>query len=116
MSKYVNKTELVKRIADRQNWPLVDAQECLDIVLEEIALTLVGKESVMVTGFGTFEVSDSVPRMGRNPKTGEEIMIPSRSRVKFRPGVRMMQFVRGERQASEQVPVVGKDPKTKKGN
>jgi DNA-binding protein HU-beta len=43
-------------------------------------------ERVTLVGFGSFSVIDRAPRLGRNPKTGEEVPIPSRRAVRFRPG------------------------------
>lgn len=39
-----------------------------------------------ITNWGKLEVVERAPRLGRNPKTGEEVKIPSRKSIKFRPG------------------------------
>ena len=51
--------------------------------------TLEHAESVKLSGFGKFELSDKVARPGRNPKTGEEIPITARRVVNFKPGTRL---------------------------
>lgn len=42
--------------------------------------------SFSITNWGKLEVVERAPRLGRNPKTGEEVKIPSRKSIKFRPG------------------------------
>lgn len=53
-------------------------------ILEEVALSLEKGETVKVSSFGTFSVRDKKLRMGRNPKTGEEVPIAPRRVVTFR--------------------------------
>ena len=56
----------------------------VESVLDEIADTLVTGEKVKISSFGTFSVSSKGERIGRNPKTGEEVRIPPRSVLVFR--------------------------------
>ena len=53
-------------------------------VLEEVAASLEKGETVKISSFGTFSVRDKKLRMGRNPKTGEEVPIAPRRVVTFR--------------------------------
>ena len=53
-------------------------------ILEEIAASLENGETVKISSFGTFSVRDKKLRMGRNPKTGEEVPIAPRRVVTFR--------------------------------
>ena len=53
-------------------------------ILEEIAASLEKGETVKISSFGTFSVRDKKLRMGRNPKTGEEVPIAPRRVVSFR--------------------------------
>ncbi|MBT8473761.1 MAG: integration host factor subunit alpha [Marinicaulis sp.] len=53
-------------------------------VLEEVAGSLERGETVKISSFGTFSVRDKKLRMGRNPKTGEEVPIAPRRVVTFR--------------------------------
>ena len=54
-------------------------------VIEAIAGSLSAGEEVKISGFGSFVPRDRGPRMGRNPKTGEEAPIAARRVVSFRP-------------------------------
>ncbi|EFS20580.1 putative integration host factor subunit alpha [Fusobacterium gonidiaformans 3-1-5R] len=51
--------------------------------LEEVALL---NENILFSGFGKFEVVEKAERLGRNPKTGEEVRIPAKKSMKFKPG------------------------------
>ena len=60
-------------------------REALDFVIEEITQSLLEGKSVKLTGFGTFEIRKRAERLGRNPKTGEPLLIKSHRVVVFRP-------------------------------
>jgi integration host factor subunit alpha len=54
----------------------------------EIKNTLDQAETVKLSGFGNFRLTDKVSRPGRNPKTGEEAVISARRIVAFKPGLK----------------------------
>jgi integration host factor subunit alpha len=57
----------------------------VESVLQHMSDALVRGEAVKISSFGTFSVRDKAPRMGRNPKTGEEVPISPRRVLSFRP-------------------------------
>ena len=57
----------------------------VESVLQHISDALVTGETVKISSFGTFSVRDKGPRIGRNPKTGEEVPISPRRVISFRP-------------------------------
>jgi integration host factor subunit alpha len=57
----------------------------VDSVLQHISDALVAGEQVKISSFGTFSTRDKNARMGRNPKTGEEVPISPRRVLSFRP-------------------------------
>ncbi len=61
------------------------AEECCDIVIAAIKRTLMAGESVKIRGFGKFIVRWKKERNGRNPKTGEDLIIAARGTVSFKP-------------------------------
>ena len=63
-----------------------DARELVDLFIEELMAPLVVGEKVKLSGFGNFELRDKKARPGRNPKTGENILISPRRVVTFRAG------------------------------
>ena len=82
----MNKEQLIKEVADRAGLTKKAAREVVNATLDAIASTLKKGESVQLVGFGSFVVAQRKQRKGRNPRTGEPIMIPARKVVKFRPG------------------------------
>lgn len=62
------------------------AHRAVEAVFDAITKTMSRGEDVAITGFGTFRVVKRAAREGRNPKTGEKIMIPASVKPKFRAG------------------------------
>ena len=91
----MNKSELVAAMAAKAEISKKDAEKALkafeDAVMEE--LTNDGK--VQLVGFGTFEVTERKPRVGRNPKTNEEIQIPGGKAPKFKAGKSLKDAING---------------------
>ena len=64
----------------------VEAREMIDAFFAEISNALVLGKDVKLSSFGNFRLLDKGPRPGRNPKTGEDVMISARRVVAFRAG------------------------------
>ncbi len=62
-----------------------DSAQLVESVLEHISDALVADEQVKISSFGTFSVRQKTARMGRNPKTGQEVPIEPRRVLTFRP-------------------------------
>ena len=62
-----------------------ESADLLEMVLERMASELESGQSVKISGFGTFSVRQKGRRIGRNPKTGEEVPILPRRVLVFRP-------------------------------
>ncbi|WP_342743588.1 HU family DNA-binding protein [Desulfovibrio gilichinskyi] len=82
----MTKAELVVKIAEKAGMTKADAERCLNYFLDTVEETLVSEGKLTLTGFGTFQVDERKERVGRNPRTGDEIKIPACKVVKFRPG------------------------------
>ncbi len=82
----MNKGELITRIAENADLSIAQATEVMDTLLYTIGDTLRDGKKVSLFGFGTFISKERKSRPGRNPKTGEQIIIPAKKIVKFRPG------------------------------
>ena len=70
-----------------------ESAELVDSVLNEISDALARGESVKISSFGSFLVRMKGERIGRNPKTGEEVPITPRRVVTFRPSQMLREFV-----------------------
>ena len=62
-----------------------ESADLVESVLEHVSVALVAGESVKISSFGTFSVRSKNERIGRNPKTGEEVPIAPRRVLTFRP-------------------------------
>ncbi len=76
----------------------------LESVLEAMSRSLEAGEAVKITGFGTFAVRSKGQRIGRNPKTGEEVPISPRRVLTFRPSQQLRARINGEPIPAEPVP------------
>lgn len=80
----MNKTELVRTVAEKADLTLAVAGDAVNAVVEAIVNALVAGEEVAVPGFGTFKVSERAARTGRNPQTGEAVEIAASKAVSFK--------------------------------
>jgi integration host factor subunit alpha len=62
-----------------------ESSDLVETILDRIAAALVDGDTVKISSFGTFAVREKGARMGRNPKTGEEVPIDPRRVLVFRP-------------------------------
>ncbi len=82
----MNKSDLVKVVADAGELSNAAAGRVLDSLLDAIVKAVAADDSVVLTGFGTFEASKRAERQGRNPQTGEAIKIAAATLPRFKPG------------------------------
>lgn len=89
----MNKTELIAAVAAEAGITKADAASAVTEVFKQIEKSLAKGEPVQIIGFGTFDISEYQPRMGRNPQTGAEIQIPGGKRPKFVAGAALKKAV-----------------------
>ncbi|MEM5003329.1 HU family DNA-binding protein [Priestia megaterium] len=82
----MNKVELINAVASKSELTKQDAKKAIDGLLETITTTLANEEKIQVVGFGTFETRERAGRTGRNPQTGEQMVIPPTKSPAFKPG------------------------------
>ena len=82
----MNKAELVGAVADRTGLSKKDSDKALSAAFEVITSTLQAGEKVQLVGFGVFDIKERAARIGRNPRTKEEIQIPATRAPIFKPG------------------------------
>jgi DNA-binding protein HU-beta len=86
----MNKSDLVDALSARTGLTKVDSARAIEELFAPrggvISAALDNGERVQITGFGTFECRNRQARTGRNPRTGETIMIAASRAPAFRPG------------------------------
>ena len=89
----MTRKEIVRAISEDLGLTQAGAKEIVQKVFDAILNTLVKEGRVELRKFGVFEVKQRKPRRARNPKTGEQILVPERLVVTFKPGTTMQQRV-----------------------
>lgn len=82
----MNKNELILRIAEETALPRKTVEIALNATFNQITQAMAQGERVQIVGFGSFETKERAERIGRNPRTGEEVPIPSATVPVFKPG------------------------------
>jgi len=80
----LTKAHLIDAIAEANGFPRNKATETVETLLEIIKSTLASGEDFLISGFGKFCVKQKAERKGRNPATGEAMMLPPRKVVTFK--------------------------------
>jgi len=84
-SKTLTRADLAEAVVAKVGLPRNESQDLVELVLSEISGTLSGGESVKLSSFGSFGIRSKGERVGRNPKTGEEVPITPRRVLVFKP-------------------------------
>ncbi len=82
----MNKAELINAVAEKAGLSKKDAELAVNAVIDSITEALVKGGKVQMVGFGSFEVKERAARLGRNPRSGEEIQIPASKMPVFKAG------------------------------
>lgn len=91
----LHKIDLVDKIHAKAGLGTKAATEqFLDAAISVLSETIANGEQVSFTGFGSFKVVERSERKGRNPRTGEECLIPASRVVKFTPGKALKEAVK----------------------
>jgi integration host factor subunit beta len=87
------KSELIENLAERADITLAKAEEIVDLFFDSVTDTLCGGDRVEIRGFGAFTVREYKAYEGRNPKTGEKIMVPPKRLPFWKTGMELKQRV-----------------------
>ena len=89
----MNKNDLIDYVANETKLSKKDAASAVDAVFNGIISGLKEKKEARFVGFGSFTVQATAARMGRNPRTGQEIKIAATNRPTFRAGKELKEAV-----------------------
>lgn len=82
----MTKADIIERVCEEVGgFSKKEAADVVELVFEMMKDTLAEGEKIKISGFGNFVVRDKNPRPGRNPQTGEQIMIDARRVLTFKP-------------------------------
>jgi len=82
--KTITRAEIADRLVNTIQLSRQNASEIVDAIFEEMTKSLIENGQLKLSSFGTFNIRQKTARVGRNPKTGVEVMITPRKTVSFR--------------------------------
>ena len=89
----MTKKDMAKKVADETGLTQIQAAEIIQQILDGITETLVTEGRVELRNFGVFQVKKRKPKKARNLRTGEQVAVPAKRVVSFKPGLEMEQRV-----------------------
>jgi len=89
LSGTLTKDRIVKAVTETNGYTQKKANETIEIMLELIKQSLESGEDVLISGFGKFCVKQKAKRRGRNPATGEDMMLAPRKVVTFQSSMKL---------------------------
>ena len=90
----LTKKDLVLDVAKDTGITQVDVKRVIQRTLDRVVDSLKEGKTIELRNFGVFKVRQRAPRRGRNPKTGEEVPVPPKRVVVFKPGLLMRQDIK----------------------
>jgi integration host factor subunit alpha len=91
----LTKVQIAESVQNQTGFPKNRSSEIVETLLEIIKKTLASGEDVLVSGFGKFCVNEKKERKGRNPATGEDMMLASRKVVTFKCSGKLRDRING---------------------
>jgi integration host factor subunit beta len=91
----MTKAELVDEIARKATLTLKHSEVIVDAVFSSIIEALQTGDKIELRGFGSFRVRHRASRTGRNPKTGEGVLVPAKKVPYFKPGKELRELING---------------------
>jgi integration host factor subunit beta len=90
----MTKSELINRLAERYSQLVAkDAEYAVKTILDAMTNALATGQRIEIRGFGSFALNSRPPRIGRNPKSGDKVMVPEKRVPHFKPGKQLRERV-----------------------
>jgi len=100
-AEVVIKLDIINRVAEKTGVPKMKAEQAVDALFHSMKEALTRGERIELRGFGVFVVKPRKRGVGRNPRTGEEVAIPSGKTIRFKPGKELQAHEDGEMPGDE---------------
>lgn len=92
----LTKADLVQKVYQNHNLTKAQATEAVEAFLKITKNCLENGEDLLISGFGKFKVKEKNARRGRNPQTGDELILSARKVVTFKPSGILRDRINGE--------------------
>ena len=80
----MTKADIVELVAEKTGLTMKDVKIVVELFLDEVKNCLAEGKHLEIRGFGTFKVKNHKARKARNPKTGQEVLVPARKKAVFK--------------------------------
>jgi integration host factor subunit alpha len=97
----MTKADIVEKVYEKVGFSKKESAELVELVFDLIKTTLEKNDKIKIAGFGNFVVKSKANRRGRNPQTGEEIIISARKILTFKPSQVLKSSLNKEGRKSE---------------
>ncbi len=91
--KTVTRADLAESVFRKVGLSRTESAELVETVIDEICNAIVRGETVKLSSFATFQVRDKNERIGRNPKSGEQVLVPGKQVPHFKAGKELRERV-----------------------
>ena len=89
----MTKSELIEVVSERMDIPKNRAYEVVNAMFDAMKDALVDEDRIELRGFGSFSIREYDARVGRNPRTGEEVFVDAKKSVHFKVGKELRERV-----------------------
>ena len=96
----LTKANLIEEVLNITELPRKESETIVETVFESIIQALQKGEKIEIRGFGSFRTRERRGRVGRNPKTGEKVEVPSKKIPFFKPSKELKDFVNSSASAA----------------
>ena len=109
--KRMTKQDIVDKVVDRTGLSKTNAEIAVEAVFETMKRSMERGERIELRGFGVFNIRPRKTGIGRNPRTGQEVIIPPAKAVRFKPGKNLQSIYSAPNESAEALldPVVSKN-------
>ena len=89
----LTKASIIEKVSTENGWTRKQSLEYVDLLLEIMKSVLASGEDLLISGFGKFSVKEKRERSGRNPATGDDLILRPRKVVTFKGSARMRDHI-----------------------
>ena len=102
----MTKAELVEEVSRRVEVSRKDSEVIVETIFDSIVKALRAAEKIEIRGFGSFRTRQRQPRVGRNPKTGARVEVPSKTVPYFKPSKELKDIINAARPEPQPEPSI----------
>ncbi len=102
----MTKADLIARVSQAVEMTRKDSEIIVETIFDSIVKSLHASKKIEIRGFGSFRTRQRQPRIGRNPKTGARVEVPSKTVAYFKPSKELKKMINPTKPEEQQEPSV----------